>query len=93
MVQDLGRLKESPSQTAGPYVHIGCTPNFTGIEGIYQDDLGTRMVNAETRGERIVVTGQVIDGTGTPLRDALLEIWQADSDGCLLYTSPSPRDA
>ena len=86
MVQDLGRLKESPSQTAGPYVHIGCTPNFTGIEGIYEEDLGTRMVNDETRGERILVTGRVIDGTGTLLRDALLEIWQADSAG--LYNSP-----
>ena len=86
MVQDLGRLKESPSQTAGPYVHIGCTPNFTGIEGIYEEDLGTRMVNDETRGERILITGCVIDGTGTPLRDALLEIWQADCAG--LYNSP-----
>ncbi len=26
MVQSLDRLKESPSQTAGPYVHIGLTP-------------------------------------------------------------------
>ena len=86
MVQDLGRLKESASQTAGPYVHIGCTPNFTGIEGIYDADLGTLMVNDETRGERITVTGKIYDGTGTPLRDAMLEIWQADTDG--LYNSP-----
>ena len=28
MVQKLEHLKESPSQTAGPYVHIGCTPNW-----------------------------------------------------------------
>jgi len=86
MVQDLGQLKESPSQTAGPYVHIGCTPNFTGIEGVYEADLGTAMVNDKTRGERITVTGKVIDGTGSPLRDALLEIWQADEAG--LYNSP-----
>ena len=31
MVQDLGYLKESASQTAGPYVHIGLTPNFADI--------------------------------------------------------------
>ena len=86
MVQDLGRLKESASQTAGPYVHIGCTPNFTGIEGIYVADLGMLMDNDETRGERITVTGKIYDGTGTPLRDAMLEIWQADTDG--LYNSP-----
>lgn len=80
------RLKESPSQTAGPYVHIGCTPNFAGIDGVYDEDLGTVMVNDETRGERIAITGQVYDGTGTVLKDALLEIWQADSNG--LFNSP-----
>jgi len=87
MVQSLNRLKESPSQTAGPYVHIGLTPNFAEITGVYPQDLGTSMVNEKTRGERITVTGRVLDGTGTPLRDALIEIWQADADG--LYNSPS----
>jgi protocatechuate 3,4-dioxygenase, alpha subunit len=81
MVQPLNRFKESPSQTAGPYVHIGCTPNFCGIEGVYDGDLGATMVNDDTKGERIAVTGCVIDGTGSPLRDAMIEIWQADADG------------
>lgn len=89
MVQPLGQLKESPSQTAGPYVHIGCVPNFCGIGGVYPEDLGTRLVNEKTRGERITVRGAVLDGTGTPLRDALVEIWQADADG--LYPSPQER--
>ena len=87
MVQPLNRLKESPSQTAGPYVHIGCVPNFLGIDGVFDSDLGKTMVNDETQGQRIAITGRVIDGTGTPLKDALLEIWQADSNG--LYNSPS----
>jgi len=87
MVQQLGYLKETPSQTAGPYVHIGCTPNFCEITGVYENDLGTSMVNDKTLGERITLRGRVFDGTGTPLRDALLEIWQADSKG--LYNSPS----
>lgn len=87
MVQKLNHLKETPSQTAGPYVHIGCVPNFSGIEGIFPEDLGNAMVNDQTRGERITIIGQVFDGTGTPLRDAMLEIWQADTDG--LYNSPS----
>ncbi|MGR3572001.1 protocatechuate 3,4-dioxygenase subunit alpha [Brevirhabdus sp.] len=82
-------LKETPSQTAGPYVHIGCTPNFAGITGVYAEDPGTRMTNDRTRGTRITVTGRVLDGTGTPLRDALVEIWQADADG--LYPSPAER--
>ena len=43
MAQSLDRLKESPSQTAGPYVHIGLTPNFCGIGGVYASDLGSTM--------------------------------------------------
>ncbi|MEM1297636.1 MAG: protocatechuate 3,4-dioxygenase subunit alpha [Pseudomonadota bacterium] len=91
MVQKLDQLKESPSQTAGPYVHIGCVPNFCGIEGVFPEDLGVTMVNDQTRGERITVTGTVYDGTGTPLKDALVEIWQADADG--IYPGNDPRGA
>ena len=53
MARPLDRLKESASQTAGPYVHIGLTPNFCGISGVYPSDLGATMVNARTKGERI----------------------------------------
>ena len=87
MLQTLNRLKETPSQTAGPYVHIGCVPNFCEIGGVYPEDLGKTMVNDKTKGKRITVRGHVIDGAGAPLRDALIEIWQADAAG--LYNSPS----
>ncbi|AZO42081.1 protocatechuate 3,4-dioxygenase subunit alpha [Mesorhizobium sp. M7D.F.Ca.US.005.01.1.1] len=87
MAQSLDRLRESPSQTAGPYVHIGLTPNFCGIGGVYPSDLGATMVNDKTKGERIGLRIRVLDGTGTPLKDALIEIWQADADG--LYNSPA----
>ncbi len=80
-MQSLNRFKESASQTAGPYVHIGCVPNFAGIGGVFPADLGKTMLKEATRGTRITVKGQVFDGTGTPLRDALIEIWQADADG------------
>jgi protocatechuate 3,4-dioxygenase, alpha subunit len=87
MVQNLDRLKESASQTAGPYVHIGLTPNFCDIGGVYPADLGVTMVNDRTKGERITIRMRVIDGANAPLKDALVEIWQADADG--LYNSPS----
>jgi protocatechuate 3,4-dioxygenase alpha subunit len=87
MTQELGYLKETPSQTAGPYVHIGLTPNFCDIGGVYESDLGTKMVNDKTLGERITVTGRIFDGAGALVRDAVVEIWQADSTG--LYNSPS----
>ncbi|MGO7922614.1 protocatechuate 3,4-dioxygenase subunit alpha [Rhizobium ruizarguesonis] len=86
-MQQLGYLKETPSQTAGPYVHIGLTPNFCDIAGIYDTDLGIAMVNDKTLGERITVTGRIFDGAGALVRDAVIEIWQADSAG--LYNSPS----
>ena len=87
MVQKLDYLKESPSQTAGPYVHIGCTPEFSGIAGVFPDDLGSTMITGPVTGEEITITGQVFDGMGAPLRDVLLEIWQADATG--LFNSPS----
>ncbi|WP_293449629.1 protocatechuate 3,4-dioxygenase subunit alpha [Planktotalea sp.] len=80
MVQKLDYLRESPSQTAGPYVHIGCTPNFTGID-IYGGDLGTSLKTGPVQGQEITIKGTVYDGTGTPLRDAMIEIWQPDSAG------------
>ncbi|SCB59054.1 protocatechuate 3,4-dioxygenase, alpha subunit [Rhizobium aethiopicum] len=86
-MQQLGYLKETPSQTAGPYVHIGLTPNFCDITGVYDCDLGAQMVNDKTLGERITVTGRIFDGAGALVRDAVVEIWQADSAG--LYNSPS----
>lgn len=79
-------LNESPWQTAGPYVHIGCTPVFSGIDGIFAEDPGSRMINDQTLGERITIKGCVYDGSGAPLTDALIEIWQADAAG--LYASP-----
>ena len=89
MAQALHRLKESPSQTAGPYVHIGCTPNHCGIAGVYPTDLGAAMLGPAAKGERIVVKGHVYDGGGAPLKDAMIEIWQADAAG--LYNSPAEK--
>ena len=75
------KFNESPSQTAGPYLHIGCCPNFSGIAGVYSQDPGSVMINSATQGERISIKGCVYDGNNLPLTDALLEIWQADAAG------------
>ncbi|GAK69778.1 protocatechuate 3,4-dioxygenase subunit alpha [Agrobacterium rubi] len=88
MVQPLHYFKESASQTAGPYVHIGCTPNFVGINGVFAQDLGSGALYSEgANGERITIRGTVYDGAGNALKDALIEIWQADAEG--FYNSPS----
>lgn len=82
-------LKESPSQTAGPYVHIGCTPNFAGIEGVFPFDLGASMKSGPVQGQEITIRGATFDGMGVALKDAMIEIWQADANG--FYNSPQER--
>lgn len=85
MPQELPYLKETPSQTAGPYVHIGLAPGAAGFD-IYARELGHDIAGPNARGTRIRVEGTVIDGTGNPVRDALIEVWQANADG--IYAHP-----
>lgn len=74
-------LAETASQTAGPYVHIGCVPSFTGITAVYPADLGARATEDGAKGEQILIEGVLYDGTGTPVCDAMIESWQADANG------------
>ncbi len=62
--------RQTPSQTVGPFFHLDLP-----FEG------GEVLVNAKTKGERIRLEGRVTDGDGKPLDDALIEIWQANSEG------------
>lgn len=80
MVQPLTYLKESPSQTAGPYVHIGLAPGDAGFD-IYRQELGRDILGPNAEGERIILRGRVTDGTGAPVKDVLIETWQANSAG------------
>ncbi len=88
MFQPHNYLKESASQTAGPYVHIGLIPNQAGFD-IFRNNFGNVLVGSNTQGERITIEGCVIDGAGAPLRDVLVEIWQANSAG--RYSHPADR--
>ncbi len=73
-------LKETPSQTAGPYVHIGLMPGAAGVAGDAHE-LGHDIAGPDAEGPRIRIEGRVIDGTGTPVRDAVIEVWQANAAG------------
>jgi protocatechuate 3,4-dioxygenase alpha subunit len=91
MVQSLNYLKETASQTAGPYVHIGLAPGAAGFK-TFEQELGQVIAGPDVAGERIRVEGLVLDGTGAPVRDVLLEVWQADAAG--IYPHPEdPRHA
>jgi protocatechuate 3,4-dioxygenase, alpha subunit len=91
MAQSLAYLRETASQTAGPYVHIGLAPGAAGFQ-IFERELGTDIAGPEAEGTRIRIEGLVLDGTGAPVKDVLIEAWQADARG--IYPHPEdPRHA
>ena len=63
-------LPQTPSQTIGPFFKPSLVRS--GDE---------TLVRRESRGERIVIVGRVLDGDGAPVDDAMVEIWQANADG------------
>lgn len=60
----------TPSQTVGPYLHIG-------LDWLNTTDLAGPGVS----GERILITGRVLDADNVPVPDAVVEIWQANAHG------------
>ncbi|MEL6314222.1 MAG: protocatechuate 3,4-dioxygenase subunit alpha [Pseudomonadota bacterium] len=73
-------FKETPSQTAGPFVHIGLAPGAAGFD-IYEAELGHDIAGPHAQGERIRVEGIVFDGDGEPIKDVMIEVWQANAQG------------
>ena len=86
----LSYLQESPSQTAGPYVHIGLIPHQAGFD-IFANNFSNVLAGPETDGERIRIEGRIFDGLGAPCRDILVEIWQANAAG--RYNHPADQQA
>ncbi|HEY4355238.1 MAG TPA: protocatechuate 3,4-dioxygenase subunit alpha [Acidobacteriaceae bacterium] len=73
-------LRATTWQTVGPFFRIG-------LERLYTWDIAGENVH----GERVAVQGRVIDGAGSPVSDAILEIWQANAAG--KYDHPDdPQD-
>jgi protocatechuate 3,4-dioxygenase beta subunit len=81
------QLPHTLSETTGPL--YGCNP-------IEETDNGlTRLHSGEPLGERIIVTGRVLDEGGRPVRGTLVEIWQANSAGRYIHQRdlhPAPID-
>lgn len=76
----MAKLPESASQTAGPYVHIGCVPEFAGLERGYHSQLGSDLRDGLS-GVPITIRGTIYDGAGDPVLDGMLEVWQPDGAG------------
>lgn len=73
-------LPETPSQTAGPYVHIGLALEVAG-NPTRELEIWNQMARPEAPGEHILLLGSVFDGNGQLMRDSYLEFWQADHQG------------
>ncbi len=73
-------LKETPSQTAGPFVHIGTMPAVAGLKTQHVGP-GNILACDGTLGKRIRIEGLIHDGAGALVKDALVELWQANANG------------
>jgi protocatechuate 3,4-dioxygenase beta subunit len=65
-----------------------------GVVGELDHDL-TRQHSGEPLGERIIVTGRVTDDRGHPVRNTLIEVWQANAAGRYIHQvdqHPAPLD-
>ena len=60
----------TPSQTVGPYLHIG-------LDGLNTRDLAP----ASVEGQRITIRGRLLDADGQPVPDGMIELWQANAHG------------
>jgi protocatechuate 3,4-dioxygenase, alpha subunit len=87
-MSSLPYLSETPSQTAGPYVHIGLIPKQAGFD-IFERNFSGDIAGADVAGERIVIEGRIFDARGNVAKDVLVETWQANSAG--RYNHPADR--
>src|SRR5438128_3742603 len=80
-------LIRTPRQTEGPFYpdHL---PLDTDNDLLIVNDGITPAV-----GEVTHLSGRILDARGDPIRDALVEIWQVDSNGVYLHTSSSNHAA
>jgi protocatechuate 3,4-dioxygenase alpha subunit len=76
----------TPSQTVGPFFAYGLTPegrNQWDPNGQYswKETVGDNLVTPDATGTRIRIEGRITDGDSLAINDAMIEIWQADSQG------------
>ena len=71
-------MKQTPSQTVGPFYAIGLTRRAMSV-----------LATDTTEGLPIRIEGRVFDGDGKPIPDALVEVWQANAYG--RYNHPDDK--
>jgi protocatechuate 3,4-dioxygenase beta subunit len=87
--RNLVTLAQSLSELTGPVY------GQDEIQPLDNDLTKNSMKSAEPLGERIIVTGRVLDDWGKPVPNALIEIWQANAAGRYMHKvdqHPAPLD-
>ena len=79
-------VKRAPQQPLMPLVHAlseltGPVYGHDAIRPLDDDLTRNAVVNGQAIGERIIVTGRVLDQDGRPVPNALVELWQANAAG------------
>jgi protocatechuate 3,4-dioxygenase, alpha subunit len=72
-------LKQTPSQTVGPYFAYGLCPQQYDFD--YKSLFTSVLAEREAAGEHITIVGQVFDGDGNVIGDAMIEMSQVDANG------------
>ena len=72
-------LKQTPSQTVGPYFAYGLCPQQYDFD--FKSLFTPVLADREAAGEHITIVGQVFDGDGKVIGDAMLEMSQVDAEG------------
>ncbi|MCC8396701.1 protocatechuate 3,4-dioxygenase subunit alpha [Paraburkholderia sp. MMS20-SJTR3] len=72
-------LKQTPSQTVGPYFAYGLVPQQYDFD--YKSLFTHVLADREAAGEHITIVGNVYDGDGNVIGDAMVEMSQVDSNG------------
>jgi len=91
-------IRRAPRKPLIPLPHTlsAVTGPVYGHEDITEGDNDlTRQHGGEPLGERMILTGRVLDDNGRPVSQALLEIWQANAAGRYLHVKdrhPAPLD-
>jgi protocatechuate 3,4-dioxygenase alpha subunit len=84
------KLVQSPSQTVGPYFAYGLTAGQYGYP--FSTVVTPGLVDETTDGQPMRLVGQVFDGEGNPIDDAMIEIWQANAHGRYNHPADDRRD-
>jgi protocatechuate 3,4-dioxygenase, alpha subunit len=83
------KLQHTPSQTIGPFFAYSLTAQQYGYN--FNSIVNGNLINDAAEGEEIFITGNVFDGEGNAIHDAMIELWQADAKGDYMSEIRDPK--